>query len=362
MAKGIGQALQNFGVASGWTCKAALYVVIILSSFLNRLLYLVRSECRSEVAKVVWWMPCQSSLKYCNQSSIRLGSVPATIIGLSLLVCSLYCTFACRLLALPLQCLSLKSHWTDFSASMETRTHGCLQILMRPQHQCQPHSYGSIKYLTLIGWGLDEVLIAKKCNLSVELLTWSVSKGLCARAVLLWSCLRSYKQWHIFITYFNHATCDYSGTRTCTWTQHLKQIAKLWVQVLNGCISIVHLVLKKSVKLACACKSTCQWQGCYNQDFVLTLQTADLQKLVTAAYCNEGGLELAKALLQDPPHDSPQDSSRNNSLPWCICHKCLAMDTSEENVCCRKTPCVTTNGVVWLSSTESRCTVTGSWS
>ena len=74
----------------------------------------------------------------------------------------------------------------------------------------------------------------------------------------------------------------------------------------------------------------------------------DLQKLVTAAYCNEGGLELAKALLCDPPHDSPQDPSGNNTLPWCICHKCLAMDTSEENVCCRKTPCVTTMG--WFDS------------
>lgn len=33
-----------------------------------------------------------------------------------------------------------------------------------------------------------------------------------------------------------------------------------------------------------------------------------LTKLVTAAYCNEGGIELAKALLQAPPHDPPPRS------------------------------------------------------
>lgn len=87
---------------------------------------------------------------------------------------------------------------------------------------------------------------------------------------------------------------------------------------------------------------------CCNQEFVSTLPLQDLQKLVTAAYCNEGGLELARALLCDPPQDFPRDPGGNDSLPWCICHKCLAMDTSEENVCCRKTPCVTEMG--WFDS------------
>ena len=56
-------------------------------------------------------------------------------------------------------------------------------------------------------------------------------------------------------------------------------------------------------------------------------------------------MELAKALLQDP-----QDPGRsnNNALPWCICSKCREMATAEENVCCRKRPCLTTMG--WFDS------------
>lgn len=62
----------------------------------------------------------------------------------------------------------------------------------------------------------------------------------------------------------------------------------------------------------------------------------------------------------------PQDPGRNDALPWCICHKCCAMDTSEENVCCRKTPCVTEigwfdlvvlNRDVLLLAIEARCDV-----
>ena len=52
-----------------------------------------------------------------------------------------------------------------------------------------------------------------------------------------------------------------------------------------------------------------------------------LQKLVSEAYCNSGGMELAKALLENP-----QDPGRsnNNALPWCICSKCRVMATAEE--------------------------------
>ena len=68
----------------------------------------------------------------------------------------------------------------------------------------------------------------------------------------------------------------------------------------------------------------------------------DLQKLVTEAFCNNGGIELAKTLLQDPPEEP--GPSNNNELPWCICNKCRAMPTADENVCCRKRPCVSTMG------------------
>ena len=69
-----------------------------------------------------------------------------------------------------------------------------------------------------------------------------------------------------------------------------------------------------------------------------------LQKLVSEAYCNSGGMELAKALLENP-----QDPGRsNNALPWCICSNCRVMATAEENVCCRKRSCLTTMG--WFDS------------
>ena len=102
------------------------------------------------------------------------------------------------------------------------------------------------------------------------------------------------------------------------------------------------------------------------QEFIVGLQLEELQKLVTAAYSNEGGVELARALLQDPP----QDPRGDEALPWCICYKCQPMDTAEENVCCRKRPlCVTQmfwfdavvlNRDVLTLAIEAQCDVLGS--
>ena len=41
----------------------------------------------------------------------------------------------------------------------------------------------------------------------------------------------------------------------------------------------------------------------------------------------------------DIPHG---DNQEGNNQPWCICNKCLNMDTPIENKCCRRTTCVTT--------------------
>ena len=74
------------------------------------------------------------------------------------------------------------------------------------------------------------------------------------------------------------------------------------------------------------------------------LQIGQLQILVTAAYNNNGGIEMAKALLQGPSQEPrPQEPHPQGTspLPWCICLKCLPMETSEENVCCRRIPCIT---------------------
>ena len=69
--------------------------------------------------------------------------------------------------------------------------------------------------------------------------------------------------------------------------------------------------------------------------------------LVTAAYNNEGGIELARFLLQTPPQYPPHSQS-SQSIPWCMCLKCWPMETVEENVCCHKSPCVTYMG--WFDS------------
>ena len=39
--------------------------------------------------------------------------------------------------------------------------------------------------------------------------------------------------------------------------------------------------------------------------------------------------------------EQPGSSPSNESVPWCICNNCREMDTAVENVCCRKSPCVT---------------------
>ena len=71
------------------------------------------------------------------------------------------------------------------------------------------------------------------------------------------------------------------------------------------------------------------------------MNTEQCHKLIIQAYGCNGGLELAKALLQaGTPGEENQNS---NSVPWCICGNCRNMDQPIENVCCRKTPYITTH-------------------
>ena len=107
------------------------------------------------------------------------------------------------------------------------------------------------------------------------------------------------------------------------------------------------------------------------QEFVSGLQVGQLQIPVTAAYNNEGGIEMAKALLQGPsqePHPQESHPQRTSPLSWCICLKCIPMETPEENVCCRRIPCITE--MAWFDSVvlnsdvlslaiRARCDVTG---
>ena len=72
------------------------------------------------------------------------------------------------------------------------------------------------------------------------------------------------------------------------------------------------------------------------------MEKLDLQKchkLIIEAYCCSGGIERAQVIIQDEPPYQPREPSQ--SLSWCIYGKCQAMDQPIENVCCRKSDCVT---------------------
>ena len=58
------------------------------------------------------------------------------------------------------------------------------------------------------------------------------------------------------------------------------------------------------------------------------------------AYCHNGGMEMAKAILQmeNNPPDVPLPA---NNLAWCICMRCRRMDATIENKYCRQRTCIT---------------------
>lgn len=76
-----------------------------------------------------------------------------------------------------------------------------------------------------------------------------------------------------------------------------------------------------------------------------TLTTDACRNLIVKAYCQPGGIRLARTLLQCDGNDDdmpPGPPNQGNILSWCICGKCRNMDHPNENVCCRKRSCTTT--------------------
>ena len=72
------------------------------------------------------------------------------------------------------------------------------------------------------------------------------------------------------------------------------------------------------------------------------MEKLDLEKchkLIIEAYCCSGGIERAQVIIQDEPPHQPREPSQ--SLSWCICGKCQSMGQPIENVCCRRSDCVT---------------------
>lgn len=79
------------------------------------------------------------------------------------------------------------------------------------------------------------------------------------------------------------------------------------------------------------------------QAYVTDLSTELLHHLCTRILCGHGGVDLARSLRsgQDEPELNPDPNSGTPKPSWCVCNKCVEMDTVQENVCCGNTRCIT---------------------
>ena len=79
------------------------------------------------------------------------------------------------------------------------------------------------------------------------------------------------------------------------------------------------------------------------QAFVSSLSTEQLHQLCMQILCGHGGVDLARSLLRSGQGE-PDSNPEPNGTPrpsWCVCNKCVEMDTTLENVCCGTTRCIT---------------------
>lgn len=79
------------------------------------------------------------------------------------------------------------------------------------------------------------------------------------------------------------------------------------------------------------------------QAFVSSLSTEQLHQLCMRILCGHGGVDLARSLLRSGQGE-PDSNPEPNGTPrpsWCVCNKCVEMDTTLENVCCGTTRCIT---------------------
>ena len=80
-----------------------------------------------------------------------------------------------------------------------------------------------------------------------------------------------------------------------------------------------------------------------SQAYIGSLSKEQLHSLCTRMLCGHGGVALAKSMMDSSNHGpgQPGNPPSDESVPWCVCNNCREMDTAIENVCCNKTPCVT---------------------
>ena len=85
------------------------------------------------------------------------------------------------------------------------------------------------------------------------------------------------------------------------------------------------------------------------QTYVSGLSDVQVRSLCTRILCGHGGVGLATSLLQSANEGPEQDQPSNQASPqWCVCGNCQPMGTPTEDVCCRKTSCVTRHEEFYL--------------
>ena len=84
------------------------------------------------------------------------------------------------------------------------------------------------------------------------------------------------------------------------------------------------------------------------QAYVNGLGDDQVRTLCTRILCGHGGVGLAISLLQSASEEQGPSQPGTQATPWCVCGNFRPMDTPTENVCCRKSQCVTRHEEFYL--------------
>ena len=131
----------------------------------------------------------------------------------------------------------------------------------------------------------------------------------------------------------------------CIHTQNFQQSVTRDEVTVSTTPAMRHIRIARLKVPACTCLLLLALLLCLHgeiKDFLSSLTEEQRDQLLVEAYGNTGGVQLPQSVLSvttDIPHG---DNQEGNNQPRCICNKCLNMDTSIENKCCRRTTCVTT--------------------
>ena len=77
------------------------------------------------------------------------------------------------------------------------------------------------------------------------------------------------------------------------------------------------------------------------ESFVGGLDMNSLQTLCVRMLEGQGGVSLAKSILDATPEQQPISSEPTSRPDWCVCGNCCPMPSPIENICCRRQNCIT---------------------